>query len=44
MTQEPYYVSGIKEGDVGTYSFDDVTDWLVFTKERRISPDDAYLL
>ena len=44
LTQEPYYVSGIKEGDVGTYSFDDVTDWLVFTKERRISPDDAYLL
>lgn len=44
LTQEPYYVSNMKEGDVGTYSFDDVTDWLVFTKERRISPDDAYLL
>ncbi len=44
LTQEPYYVSGMKEGDVGTYSFDDVTDWLVFTKECRISPDDAYLL
>ncbi|MBO4514701.1 MAG: DUF4026 domain-containing protein [Lachnospiraceae bacterium] len=44
LTQEPYYVSGMKEGDVGHYTFDDVTDWLVFTKERRISPDDAYLL
>lgn len=44
LTQEPYYVSNMKEGDTGTYSFDDITDWLVFTKECRISPDDAYLL
>ena len=44
LTQEPYYVSSMKEGDEGTYSFDDVTDWLVLTKQRRISPDDAYLL
>ena len=44
LTQEPYYVSGIKQGDTGTYPFSDITDWLVFTKECRISPDDAYLL
>ena len=44
LTQEPYYVSGIKQGDIGTYPFSDITDWLVFTKECRISPDDAYLL
>ncbi len=44
LTQEPYYVSGIKEGDIGTYPFSDITDWLVFTKEKRISPDEAYLL
>ena len=44
LTQEPYYVSGIKEGDIGTYPFSDITDWLIFTKECRVSPDDAYLL
>ncbi|MCR4929557.1 MAG: DUF4026 domain-containing protein [Lachnospiraceae bacterium] len=44
LTQDPYYVSGIKSGDIGTYSTDEVTDWLILTPERRISPDDAYLL
>ena len=44
LTQDPYYVSGIKTGDTGTYPFSSITDWLVFTKENRIAPDDAYLL
>ena len=44
LTQEPYYVSGMKQGDTGTYPFSDITDWLIFTKENRVSPDDAYLL
>lgn len=44
LTQEPYYVSGIKSGDLGTYPFSDITDWLIFTKEGRVTPDDAYLL
>jgi len=44
LTQDPYFVSGIKTGDTGTYPFSDITDWLIFTKECRISPDDAYLL
>ena len=44
LTQEPYYVSGFKEGDTGTFPFSEITDWLIFTKERRVTPDDAYLL
>ena len=44
LTQEPYYVAGMKEGDIGTYSFSDITDWLIFTPKCRITPDDAYLL
>lgn len=44
LTQEPYYVSGIKQGDVRTYPLDDITDWIVMTKQARITPDDAYLL
>ncbi len=44
LTQEPYYVSGLKEGDRGTYSFDMVTDWIIMTKEAHITPDDVYRL
>ena len=44
LTQEPYYVSGIKEGDIRTIPFSDITDWIIFTDDHRITPDDAYLL
>lgn len=44
LTQDPYYVSDIKKGDVRTYPFEDITDWLILTKQARITPDDAYLL
>lgn len=44
LTQEPYMVSGMHEGDMGTYPYEDVTDWLIFTENNRISPDDIYLL
>lgn len=44
LTQEPYYVKDMHEGSEGIYPFDQVTDWLIFTKERRITADDVYLL
>ncbi len=44
LTQEPYYVKDIHEGSEGFYSFGEITDWLIYTKERRITPDDVYLL
>ena len=37
-------VSGMHEGDEGTYPYTDITDWIVFTEKDRISPDDIYLL
>ncbi len=43
LTQEPYYIKGLHEGHIGIYGPQDVTDWLIFTPERRISPDDVYL-
>lgn len=43
LTQEPYYVKDMHEGSVGTYPFDRITDWLIFTKEKRITADDVYL-
>lgn len=44
LTQEPYYINNLHEGDVGEYSFDEITDWIIFTKDERITPDDVYLL
>ncbi len=44
LTQEPYMVSGMHAGDIGTYSYSDITDWMVFTEEDRISPDDVYIM
>ncbi|MCM1233404.1 MAG: DUF4026 domain-containing protein [Ruminococcus flavefaciens] len=42
LTQEPYYVSGLHQGDICTYPESALTDWLVMTKEGRYTPDDAY--
>ena len=44
LTQEPYYISGLNSGDMGEYRWDQVTDWLIYTPERRLSADDVYLL
>lgn len=44
LTQEPYFVKNMHEGSEGTYNFDKITDWLIYTKERRISPDDVYIM
>lgn len=44
LIQEPYYVKDMHEGSEGIYPFDQITDWLIFTKERRITADDVYLL
>lgn len=44
LTQEPYYIKDMHEGFVGEYGPEDVTDWLIYTPEGRISPDDVYRL
>ena len=44
LTQEPYMVSGMHTGSVGTYSYDEITDWMMFTEEDRITPDEVYLI
>lgn len=44
LTQEPYYIKDLHEGFVGEYGPEDVTDWLIYTPEGRISPDDVYRL
>ena len=44
LTQEPYYVSGMHQDDIGTYTLEDLTDWIIFTPKRRITPDDVYIM
>ena len=43
LTNEPYYVSGLKKGDTALYPYEDITDWIIYTPEGRITPDDVYL-
>ncbi len=44
LTQEPYYVKSMKTGSIGEYDISDITDWIIITKERHYSPDDAYMM
>lgn len=44
LIQEPYYVKNMHEGSEGTYTFDKITDWIIYTKEGRITADDVYLM
>lgn len=44
LTQEPYYVKGVHEGYEGEFGPEDLTDWIIFTPERRLTPDDVYLM
>lgn len=44
LTQEPYYIANLHENDIGIYNCDQITDWILFTPERRLTPDDVYLM
>lgn len=44
LTQEPYNVEGIHQGDIRTFTVEDVTDWLIYTSTFSVTPGSAYLL
>ena len=44
LTQEPYDVSTMHTGDEAWYTVEDVTDWIIYTKDFAINPDNVYLL
>lgn len=44
LTQEPYYVNDIHEGDERWFTVDDLTDWIIYTSKSSITPDSAYML
>lgn len=44
LTQEPYDVENMHEGDIGWYTVQDVTDWTIYTPSFPVTPGTAYLL
>ena len=44
LTQEPYHIPDLHEGDKGTYSINYVSDWVIYTEESVITPETVYLL
>lgn len=44
LTQEPYDVENMHEGDIGWYTVQDVTDWTIYTPAFPVIPGTAYLL
>lgn len=44
LIQDPYFVESMHEGSEGTYGYDQLTDWILYVNEERITPDSVYLL
>ena len=44
LTQEPYDVDNIHEGDEAWFTVKDVTNWTIYTKNVAIDPNLVYLL
>lgn len=44
LTQEPYYFEQMHVGYEDWYKIEDITDWLIYTKDLCVSPDNAFLL
>ena len=44
LVSSPYHVSNLKEGDIGIYNVDEITDWLIYIDDVGYSPDRSYLI
>ena len=44
LTQEPYDIDNMHEGDEAWFTVNDVTSWTIYTKNKTIDPDLVYLL
>lgn len=44
LTQEPYDIKGIHEGDERWFTKEDITDWVIYTKDFPVTPGSAYRL
>ncbi|MCI9279593.1 MAG: DUF4026 domain-containing protein [Bacilli bacterium] len=44
LTQEPYDVKDLHTGDEAWYTTQEITDWIIYTKDFAVNPNNAYLL
>lgn len=44
LTQEPYYIQNLHEGQEVDVSLDQLTDWILYMEGEQITPDSVYLL
>lgn len=44
LLNQPYWISGLNEGDIGSYPLELLTDWIIYSPDYSYSPDSIYLL
>ena len=44
LTQEPYNIENMHEGDIGWYTVSNITDWMIFENTTTITPNNVYIL
>ena len=44
LLNQPYWISGLNEGDVNTYPLDVLTDWLIYSPDNTYTSDSIYIL
>lgn len=44
LLNQPYWISGLNEGDVNTYPLDVLTDWLIYSPDSTYTSDTIYIL
>jgi tetratricopeptide (TPR) repeat protein len=44
LLNQPYYISRMNEGDQIDIHENEITDWVIYTQEHRINPDNVYLI
>ncbi|OJU54231.1 MAG: hypothetical protein BGN96_16795 [Bacteroidales bacterium 45-6] len=44
LLNQPYWIDGLNEGDVKSYSLSLLTDWVIYSPDNTYTPDSSYLL
>ncbi|NJO92909.1 MAG: DUF2314 domain-containing protein [Chloroflexia bacterium] len=44
LLNQPYYISTMNEGEQIDFYESEITDWIIYTKEYQINPDNVYLV
>lgn len=44
LLNQPYWISGLNEGDINTYPLEVLTDWLIYSPDNTYTPDSIYTI